>query len=71
MLLGVAGERGSVGRGLGLEQGGGSRKQAVQSGLLNRTPAAGHGAALVPRGVPGVMCETRRTHRTAGSCRER
>lgn len=71
MLLGMAGERGSVGRGLGIEQGGRGRKQAVQSGLLNRTPAAGHGAALVPRGVPGVMCEPRRTHRTASSYRER
>ena len=25
----------------------------MQSGLLNRTLAAGHGAALGPRGVPG------------------
>ena len=30
---------------------------SVQSGLLNRTPAAEHGAALGPRGVPGGYSE--------------
>lgn len=42
----------------------------MQSGLLSRIPAAGHSAALEPRGGPGRMCEPRRTHRTESSSRE-